>query len=361
MKCTIGVMAHVDAGKTTLIEQLMVAAGRLKEAGRVDHGTAFLDSDAQERARGITISSKSCRLSAGDLSLTLIDTPGHVDFTAETERVLPVLDAAILLIGAGNRIPAHAGYLFRLLQERSIPTLVFFNKMDLPVPGREELMKLLRQTLGEGFTDWYGDPAQRDEEAAVLDDTLTEHFLAEGQLPEGALQDLFQRGKLFPVVFGSALQGKGVTELLQMMQELFSQREEKTEEGAFGAYCYKILHDMAGQKLSFLKILSGRLSVREQITYFGRGEDEEYTEKVTGIRLYDGAAFLKVQEALPGDIVALTGLSSTFAGCGLGIAPSLRPESSRPSPDQRDPVRRGADGDPDGTDQGTVRPSGILR
>ncbi len=330
MKCTIGVMAHVDAGKTTLIEQLMVAAGRLKEAGRVDHGTAFLDSDAQERARGITISSKSCRLSAGDLSLTLIDTPGHVDFTAETERVLPVLDAAILLIGAGNRIPAHAGYLFRLLQERSIPTLVFFNKMDLPVPGREELMKLLRQTLGEGFTDWYGDPAQRDEEAAVLDDALTEHFLAEGQLPEGALQDLFQRGKLFPVVFGSALQGKGVTELLQMMQELLGERQEKADEGPFGAYCYKILHDMAGQKLSFLKILSGRLSVREQITYSGRGEDEEYTEKVTGIRLYDGADFLQVQEALPGDIVALTGLSSTFAGCGLGIAPSLRPESSRP-------------------------------
>ena len=227
MKCTIGVMAHVDAGKTTLIEQLMVAAGRIREAGRVDHGTSYLDSDAQERARGITISSKSCRLTAGELSLTMIDTPGHVDFTAETERVLPVLDAAILLIGAGSRIPAHARFLFRLLQERSIPTLIFFNKMDLPVPGREELMENLRRTLGEGFTDWYGDPAQRDEEVAVLDDALTEHFLAEGRIPEGAAREFFHRGKLYPVVFGSALQGKGVAELLQVMRELFRQGEDK--------------------------------------------------------------------------------------------------------------------------------------
>ena len=235
-KATIGILAHVDAGKTTLIEQLLVAAGKKAEAGRVDHGTAFLDTDVQERARGITISSKMCRIDVGDLSMILMDTPGHVDFMAESERVLPVLDAAILVIGAGERIPAHAQYLFRLLKDRSIPVLVFFNKMDLPVPSAGQLSEMLRNTLGDGFISadnlfdsegMHLSPASDTaEEIAVLDEELLERFLNTGILTEEDMLRLFRRGKLFPCCYGSALQGQGIDRLLNVLTDLEQYRCE---------------------------------------------------------------------------------------------------------------------------------------
>ena len=370
---TIGILAHVDAGKTTLIEQLLVASGKRKEAGRVDHGTAFLDTDAQEKARGITISSKMCRIETGDRTLIFMDTPGHVDFTAESERVLPILDAAVLLVGAGERIPAHAQYLFRLLQEYAIPTVVFFNKTDLPGSGEDALLEQLKEALGEGFLKWeqlvpeeirsnlnHLEKTNNDnspdskmnkaecildsligEEVAVLDDGLMEHYLMSGVVSFSDAMKLFHQSRLFPVCFGSALQGKGVSELLRMltlMTEDGAERSfqpdqeevvEQSEAEPFGAYCYKIIYDESGQRVSFLKILSGHLEVRDMITYFGK-DDTERNEKVTQLRLYDGASFKAVQGAYFGDIVAVTGLASTFAGGGLGIAPSRKPENSKP-------------------------------
>jgi len=331
-KKTIGILAHVDAGKTTLIEQLLVASGKKKEAGRVDHGTAFLDTDTQEKARGITISSKMCHVETEDQTFIFMDTPGHIDFTAESERVLPVLDMAVLVIGAGERIPAHAQYLFGLLQEFSIPTIVFFNKMDLPVPGKTELLEQMQDALGDGFLPWEdisGSTINPDvsEDVAVLDDALMEKFLSTGEISQEDCISLFHRASLFPVVFGSALQGKGVPELLKLIG-IFTGKKEPSDE-PFGAYCYKIFYDENGQRLSFLKILSGHLNVRDVISYSGKKE-EEISEKVTQIRVYDGAAWQAVQEAVTGDIVALAGLSDTFAGCGLGIAPGRKPEQSRP-------------------------------
>ena len=349
-KKVIGILAHVDAGKTTLIEQLLVATGRRSEAGRVDHGTAYLDTDMQEKARGITIKSKMCRIGTEKLSLILMDTPGHVDFMAESERVLPVLDAAILVIGAGERIPAHARYLFHLLKERSIPTIIFFNKMDLPVPGKDELMAKLQECMGEGFLEWEklptscSDPLDPStaEELAVLDDKLMERFFGGNEITLSDAGNLFQRGRLFPCCFGSALHGMGIPELLTCINTICHDRHEGSSEAAgshdqdtaempdaFGAYCYKILHDENGQKLTFLKVMNGKLQVRDVISYFGVDEKER-SEKITQIRLYDGASFQAVQSAGTGEIVAVTGLTMTYAGLGIGIMPSHRPESSRP-------------------------------
>ena len=339
---TIGVLAHVDAGKTTLIEQLLVASGRRKEAGRVDHGTSFLDTDAQERARGITITSKMCHLPLGNLMLTVLDTPGHVDFTAESERVLPVLNTAVLLIGAGEKVPAHARYLFRLLQERGIPTAIFFNKMDLPGADRKGLLQQLTDTLGEGFADWYGDPAERAEAAAVLDEEVLERYLREGSLLDSDFCRLFRRGTFHPCCFGSALQGEGIDELLGMLGKLLDDQtadiipadacgekaERKSAEESFGAYCYKVLYDASGQKQCFIKILSGKLSVRETVNYIAK--DEVFSEKVTQLRRYDGASYEALPSAEKGEIVAVTGLSAVSPGSGLGAAPSAHPESSRP-------------------------------
>ena len=344
-KYTIGVLAHVDAGKTTLIEQLLVESGKRTEAGRVDHGTAYLDTDSQERARGITITSKLCRIETEGQTLIFVDTPGHVDFTAESERVLPVLDAAVLVIGAGERIPAHAQYLFSLLRERSIPTILFFNKMDLPVPEEDRLLELVKESMGEGFVAWdrilcTGEGSENpavnqeiSEEIAVLDEELLERYLATGELQTEDVQRLFRQGRLFPCCFGSALQGIGVGELLRSILKLNREAEDHLQDGTTdqppGAYCYKILHDEAGQRVSFLKLLSGHLNVRDTVSYFGRNE-EEFKEKVTQLRLYDGASFQAVQEVSQGEIVAVTGLTMTYAGCGIGVAPSLKPKKSRP-------------------------------
>ncbi len=333
-KVTIGILAHVDAGKTTLIEQLLVASGKRPAAGRVDHGTAFLDTETEEKARGITISSKMCRICRGEQEFILMDTPGHVDFMAESERVLPVLDAAVLVIGAGERIPTHAQYLFRLLKERSIPTVIFFNKMDLPVPDPEKLLETATDQLGEGIVNWLEDPEQRAEEAAVLEEALLEQYLSQGMIREEQLIQLFHKGRLHPCCFGAALRGDGISELLELLMTLFSGPKPVDTGAPFGAYCYKILHGENGERQSFLKILSGSLNVRDSVLYHGRipggRKTEEQSEKITEIRAYDGSGFEVVRTAEPGDIVAVTGLSSTFAGCGLGVAPSRKPEVSRP-------------------------------
>ncbi len=317
-RTVIGILAHVDAGKTTLSEGMLYSAGDLRKLGRVDHADAFLDNFALERERGITIFSKQALLSLGDISATLLDTPGHADFSAETERTLDVLDCAILVISAPEGVQSHARTLWRLLRERGIPTLVFINKMDLPGADRDKVLSELASVLGDGFFV----PGEEDPEAlALCDEELLEETLENGALSGGAIDRAFRRGNVYPCRFGAALRLEGVAELLGDL-ERFAPESPRGEKLA--ARVYKISRDGEGKRLTHMKITGGRLRVRDILS----GPDWE--EKVTQIRLYSGPKFVPVDEAEPGQVVAVTGLSATYAGQGLGAegdghVPALEP------------------------------------
>ncbi len=317
-KTVIGILAHVDAGKTTLSEALLYCAGDIRRLGRVDHGDAFLDNFALERERGITIFSKEARLSLGSKSATLLDTPGHVDFSAETERTLDVLDCAILVVSAPEGVQSHTRTLWKLLRERDIPTVLFVNKMDLPGADRAGIMRELTGRLGDGFFV----PGETDPEAlALCDEELLEEQLERGRLSDGAVGAAFRRGHVYPCFFGAALKLEGVEELLAGLERFAPTPPERS---GFAARVFKISRDGDGKRLTHMKITGGALRVRDTVT----GPDWE--EKVTQLRFYSGARFTPADEALPGDIVAVTGLSATFAGQGLGAeedgrAPALEP------------------------------------
>ncbi len=317
-KTVIGILAHVDAGKTTLSEGLLYCAGDIRRLGRVDHGDAFLDNFALERERGITIFSKEARLTLGRKSATLLDTPGHVDFSAETERTLDVLDCAILVVSGPEGVQSHTLTLWRLLRERGIPTLIFINKMDLPGADREELMAGLRRRLGDGFFE----PGREDAEAlALCDEELLEELLASGGLSDAGLNGAFCRGHVYPCYFGAALKLQGVEEFISGLDRFAPVRAGGAE---FGARVFKISRDAEGKRLTHLRVTGGVLRVRDTVT----GPDWE--EKVTALRVYSGAKFVPVDEAEPGDIVAVTGLSATFAGEGLGAEPGGRAPALEP-------------------------------
>ncbi len=314
----IGILAHVDAGKTTLSEALLYCAGDIRKLGRVDHGDAFLDNFALERKRGITIFSKEARLTLEGKTATLLDTPGHVDFSAETERTLDVLDCAILVVSAPEGVQSHTRTLWRLLRAREIPTVLFINKMDLPGADREGILSALAGSLGDGFFD----PADFDSETlALCDEELLEEHLERGDLSKEAVDRAFERGNVYPCFFGAALRLEGVEELLAGLGRFSPVCREK---GSFAARVFKISRDPEGKRLTHMKITGGALRVRDTVS----GPDWE--EKATQLRVYSGAKYTPVEEALPGDIVAVTGLSATFAGQGLGAegdgrAPALEP------------------------------------
>ncbi len=314
----IGILAHVDAGKTTLSEALLYCAGDIRKLGRVDHGDAFLDNFALERKRGITIFSKEARLTLEGRTATLLDTPGHVDFSAETERTLDVLDCAILVVSAPEGVQSHTRTLWRLLRAREIPTVLFINKMDLPGADREGILSALGESLGDGFFD----PGDFDSEAlALCDEELLEEHLERGDLSKEAVDRAFERGNVYPCFFGAALRLEGVEELLAGLGRFSPVCREK---GSFAARVFKISRDPEGKRLTHMKITGGALRVRDTVS----GPDWE--EKATQLRVYSGAKYTPVEEALPGDIVAVTGLSATFAGQGLGAegdgrAPALEP------------------------------------
>ena len=206
----VGILAHVDSGKTTLSEAMLYRSGTIRKLGRVDHKDAFLDTDALEKARGITIFSKQALLTAGETAITLLDTPGHVDFSTETERTLQVLDYAVLVISGTDGVQSHTETLWRLLRRYHIPTFVFINKMDLPGPGKEKLLEQLNHRLGEGFVDFGADPAARDEALALCDERLMEAVLERGGLTEEELIPAIARRHVFPCWFGAALKLEGV-------------------------------------------------------------------------------------------------------------------------------------------------------
>ena len=307
-RLTTGILAHVDAGKTTLTEAMLYVTGSIRALGRVDHEDPLLDTQELERERGITIYAKQAILRRGELEVTLVDTPGHVDFSAETERALQVLDCAILVVSAADGVQGHTETLWQLLEEAGVPVFVFVNKMDQPNPGKASILQQLEGRLGHGFVDM-ADPNARDEGAALCSEELMERYLAGESFTDQELAGLVVQRQLFPVYFGSALQVEGVEQLLDGVEQFTLEPEWRSD---FAARVFKITRDERGERLTWLKVTGGQLRVREVL----HGSDWE--EKVNQIRLYSGAKFTAVDAAPAGTVCAVTGLTHTMAGQGLG-------------------------------------------
>ena len=322
----VGLLAHVDAGKTTLSEGLLYVSGTRRVLGRVDHGDAFLDSFLLERQRGITIFSKQARIAGKKRELTLVDTPGHVDFAAEAERVMPVLDCAVLVISGSDGVQAHSRTLWQLLERYQVPVFLFINKMDLPGAEKETLMGALQKEFGSGCVDFTQDEESLREAAALCDEALLESYLAGAPVTPGNLRRLIGARKLFPCFFGAALKLQGVEELLEALETYGPEPEYPRE---FGARVYKISRDPQGNRLTWMKITGGSLTVRSQLSYAGRDGETE-TEKPLSLRLYSGEKFETVNEAHAGTLLAVTGLTATWAGQVLGVGEQGPAMASQP-------------------------------
>ncbi len=317
-RLTIGILAHVDSGKTTLSEGLLYCAGMLRKLGRVDHGDAFLDTHALEKSRGITIFSKQARLLYGDCEFTLLDTPGHVDFSAEAERTLSVLDYALLVVSGSEGIQPHTETLFKLLCRYGVPTFVFINKMDISHLSRQELMGGLKR-LGDGFID-FSDDVPKDEfydGLAMCSEDMMEQYLDTGTVPADAIRQSIRQRQVFPCFFGSALKLEGIKELLAGLEEYTTEPPRGDE---FGARIFKISDDPQGARLTHMKITSGCLKVKDVL--HGSG----WAEKADQIRIYSGAKYQTVDQAPAGMVCAVTGLTAAHPGDGLGA------EAGAPSP-----------------------------
>ena len=309
----LGILAHVDSGKTTLSEAMLYRAGVTRRLGRVDHKDAFLDTDALEKARGITIFSKQALLTAGDTDITLLDTPGHVDFSTETERTLQVLDYAVLVVSGTDGVQSHTETLWRLLRRYHVPTFVFVNKMDLPGMERQELLAQLNRRLGEGFVDFGAEQADRDEALALCDENLMDRMLDAGQLQDADLIPAIARRHVFPCWFGAALKLEGVDALLDGLDR-YTRPAPALE--AFGAKVFKVSQDEQGARLTWLRVTGGELKVKAQLT--GEADGEPWAEKANQLRLYSGAKYTLTEAIGPGQVCAVTGLTKTRPGEGLG-------------------------------------------
>lgn len=322
----IGIVAHVDAGKTTLSESMLYHAGAIRKLGRVDHKDAFLDTDQMERERGITIFSKQAVFRWKDRTITLLDTPGHVDFSAEMERVLQVLDCAVLVVSGADGVQGHTQTLWKLLKRYQIPTFLFVNKMDQEGTDGEKLLKELRKRFGENVVPFVDIMTESDcpggkvylhtkegaveevlEELAVCEDDMMEEYLEEGRISLDKVQKAVADRQVFPCYFGSALHSQGVEELLDGL-DLYI--KDKTYPAEFGAKVYKIARDNQGNRLTYLKVTGGRLKVKDVV--------EGLNEKINQIRIYSGEKFEAVQEVEAGRVCAVTGLENTRPGQGIG-------------------------------------------
>ena len=314
-RLVIGMTAHVDSGKTTLSEAMLFTAGEIRKLGRVDHGDAFLDTDPIERSRGITIFSKQAVMRLGGNEYTLLDTPGHVDFSAETERALRVLDYAVLVISGTDGVQSHTETLWRLLKRYGVPTFIFVNKMDISFLEKESLANELKRKLSAGCAELSS--VRPREELAECSEDMMNSFLESGNIPDELISAAISRRELFPVVYGSALKLKGVEELLGLIDKYTVMSEPQPE---FGALIYKITADEQGARLTHMKITGGSLRVKSVLECGGK------SEKVNQIRVYSGTKFTAVDEAPAGTLCAVIGLTSGSAGEGLGT------ESSSPAP-----------------------------
>ena len=308
-KLVIGILAHVDSGKTTLSEAILYLTGEIRSLGRVDHRNSFLDTNEIERERGITIFSKEAIFKTENTSFTLLDTPGHADFSAEAERTLRVLDYAVLVISGVDKVQSHTETIWRLLKRYNVPTFIFVNKMDLALSSKEDILKVLSEKLDAGCIDFSDTKSSSFyESAACCDEALMESFLESGELTDKELSDAIVRRSIFPCLFGSALKTQGVSELLRLLDNY---TEARPERDSFAAKVFKITEDERGNRLTHIKLTGGRIKVRDAI-----GED-----KITEIRVYSGTKYKSVGEASQGDVCAITGLSKTFPGQGLGEEP----------------------------------------
>ena len=321
----IGILAHVDSGKTTLSEGLLYASGALRKLGRVDHGDAFLDTDALERERGITIFAKQAMLTVGEREFTLLDTPGHVDFSAEMERTLSVLDYAVLVISGSDGVQSHTRTLWRLLARYEVPTFLFINKMDLAGTDKSALMERLTQTLSAECVDFSAPPQERDEALALCDEAALESLLERGSIDDSLISEMIKSRKVFLCFFGSALKMDGVEDFLSALARFTVAPEYPSE---FGAKVFKISRDAQGGRLTWLKVTGGALRVKAPLSY--RAQNQDYQEKADQLRLYSGIKFRTLEKAGAGSVVAVTGLSHSYVGLGLGTeaeasAPLLQP------------------------------------
>ncbi len=321
-RVVIGITAHVDAGKTTLAEAMLYRTGQLRKLGRVDHGSAAMDSHLLDRERGITIFLSQAELPLGDMEVTLLDTPGHVDFSAEMERTLSVLDYAILVISGVDGVQAHTRTLWRLLELYRVPTFLFVTKMDFGRRDRDCLMESLRHELGEGCVDFT--PTARDrrmEQLATCREDALEAYLDTGMVPEELVRQLVRQRLVFPCWFGSGLKLEGIDEFLEGLARYV---EPPAYPAAFSARVFKISHDAQGKRLTHLKVTGGTLRVRDAISYGGR------QEKAAQLRVYTGGRFRPVDQVPAGGICAVQGLTATWGGQGLGereeaVRPVLEP------------------------------------
>ena len=315
----LGLVAHVDSGKTTLAESILYQSGQIRTLGRVDHKDAFLDTYELEKDRGITIFSKQAQTVIGDRQVTLLDTPGHADFSAEMERTLQVLDYAVLVISGADGVQGQVRTLWTLLDRYEIPVFLFVNKMDQPGTDRAALLQELKEELDERCVDFGKDQSREEllENIAVCEESLLEHYLETGEIEDEAVRTLIRERKLFPCCFGSALKMQGVEEFLQVF-DTFTTAPSYPD--VFGAKVYKIARDPSGTRLTYLKITGGTLKVKDILRGRKQQDPEEtWEEKVHQIRIYSGASYQAVEEASVGMVCAVAGLDSSWSGEGLGI------------------------------------------
>ena len=334
-KITLGILAHVDAGKTTLSEALLYLTGEIRRPGRVDHGDAFLDDDPIERNRGITIFSRQARFTVkgeeADTEVTLIDTPGHVDFAAEMERSLSVIDYALLVVSGSEGVQAHTKTLYRLLKERDIPVFVFVNKMDIAVRKKEDILRGLADELNAGMVDFTG-AARRTEEftdaVTLYSPDLAETVLEGEELTDAEIAAAVRKGEIIPCMFGSALKIDGVEGLLEVLGRYTLEPERGAE---FGARVFKTAASEDGERLCFIKITGGELKVKDKVRInSASGGEEDSDEKVNRIMLFSGSRSVSVDSAGAGTVCAITGPAHALPGDGLGCEPPLSAFSIKP-------------------------------
>ena len=315
-RLVIGILAHVDSGKTTLSEGLLYLSGEIMRQGRVDHGDSFLDTNEIERDRGITIFSKQAVLHTNNAEFTLLDTPGHVDFASETERTLAALDYAILVISGSDGVQSHTETLWRLLRRYNIPTFIFVNKTDLPSFDKKSVCSDLKKRLSDACLDFKNQDSDFFESAAMADDSLLEEYTETDNISCASLISAIAAGKIFPCFFGSALKNDGIGEFLKAL-DFYTQN--KSYPDSFGAKIFKIADDDKGRRLAYMKITGGSLKVK---TVLSNGT---WSEKANEVRIYSGTKYQSVQEAFAGSICAVTGLTKAAAGEGLGFEKNSLP------------------------------------
>lgn len=326
-QAVVGLLAHVDAGKTSLAEAMLLEAGVIRTIGRVDHGDAYLDFEGVERERGITVFSKQASFDYHGVHFMLLDTPGHVDFSAEAERTLQVLDACVLVVSANEAVGGHTQTLWRLLERHGVPRMIFVNKIDLVDGSGEETLRELRRRWGEAFVDFmHVRDAEAQETMAMTDERALDELLERGELGDKTIRRIFGEGKVFPCLQGSALRQIGVRDLLDALEFLTPQRSWPHE---FGARVYKVTHEKGSERFAWLKVTGGTLHAKESLVVPLPGTGN-VVEKVDQLRLYQGPKFNVVQEVCAGRVCVATGLNHALPGTALGfegqgIAPMLAP------------------------------------